>query len=94
MRQKIQKNQGIALITLHDSSLALNYCDLLLVLSEKKLIGEIRPFHTPIPKTEQLLSEIYGTISIKELTTHNGQKRLVMLKEDDIFEGSHKDHFF
>ena len=94
LRQKIQKNQGIALITLHDSSLALNYCGLLLVLSEKKLIGEIRPFHTPIPKTEQLLSEIYGTISIKELTTHNGQKRLVMLKEDDIFEGSHKDHFF
>lgn len=82
------------MITLHDSSLALNYCDLLLVLSEKKLIGEIHPFHTPIPKTEQLLSEIYGTISIKELTTYNGQKRLVMLKEDDIFEGSHKDHFF
>lgn len=83
LRAYVEKNSAAALVTLHDPALALNYCDTLLVLSDSGLIGEIYPSSTPIFKMEQLLSSIYGTISLTTLSTRRGKKRLVMLKEDD-----------
>ena len=77
------KNNAAALVTLHDPSLALNYCDTLLVLSDCGLLGELQPFSTPISKMEPLLSSIYGTISLTTLSTRRGEKRLIMIKEDD-----------
>ena len=32
---------------------------------------------------EPLLSSIYGTISLTTLSTRRGEKRLIMIKEDD-----------
>ena len=77
------KKNATALVTLHDPSLALNYCDTLLVLSDCGLLGELQPFSTPISKMEPLLSSIYGTISLTTLSTRRGEKRLIMIKEDD-----------
>ena len=77
------ENNAAALVTLHDPSLALNYCDTLLVLSDCGLLGELHPFSTPISKMEPLLSSIYGTISLTTHSTRRGEKRLIMIKEDD-----------
>ena len=83
LRTYVAKNNAAALVTLHDPSLALNYCDTLLVLSDCGLSGELQPFSTPISKMEPLLSSIYGTISLTTLSTRRGEKRLIMIKEDD-----------
>ena len=83
LRTYVAKNNAAALVTLHDPSLALNYCDTLLVLSDCGLLGELQPFSTPISKMEPLLSSIYGTISLTTLSTRSGEKRLIMIKEDD-----------
>ena len=80
----VEQNLAVSLVTLHDSSLALNYCNTLLVLSESKLIGEIYPDKTPIEEREMLLSKVYGTISIRELRNRQGKRQLVMMKEDDM----------
>ena len=77
----IQQNHASALITLHDSALALNYCDSLLILSDGRLIGTIIPSETSISDMEQLLSKIYGTISLSKLNDRLGNSRLVMMKE-------------
>ena len=44
LRTYVAKNNAAALVTLHDPSLALNYCDTLLVLSGCGLLGELQPF--------------------------------------------------
>lgn len=80
----VEQNHAVSLVTLHDSSLALNYCNTLLVLSESKLIGEVYPDKTPIEEMEMLLSKVYGTISIRELRNRQGKCQLVMMKEDDM----------
>lgn len=80
----VERNHAVSLVTLHDSSLALNYCNTLLVLSESKLIGEVYPDKTPIEEMEMLLSKVYGTISIRELRNRQGKRQLVMMKEDDM----------
>ena len=50
LRTYVAKNNAAALVTLHDPSLALNYCDTLLVLSDCGLLGELHPFSTPIDR--------------------------------------------
>ena len=75
------QDNASALITLHDSALALNYCDSLLILSDGRLIGTIIPSETSISDMEQLLSKIYGTISLSKLNDRLGNSRLVMMKE-------------
>ena len=81
LQDYIQQNHASALITLHDSALALNYCDSLLILSDGRLIGTIIPSETSIFEMEQLLSKIYGTISLSKLNDRLGNSRLVMMKE-------------
>ena len=81
LQDYIQQNHASALITLHYSALALNYCDSLLILSDSRLIGTIIPSETSISDMEQLLSKIYGTISLSKLNDRLGNSRLVMMKE-------------
>ena len=81
LQDYIQQNHASALITLHDSALALNYCNSLLILSDGRLIGTIIPSETSISEMEQLLSKIYGTISLSKLNDRLGNSRLVMMKE-------------
>lgn len=72
-----------AIAALHDPSLALNYCDQLLVLSEGKIQGCISPKTDSAESMENMLSCIYGPVSLHEVENRSGMKRLVMLKEDD-----------
>ena len=84
LHEHVRKNQSSALVTLHDSSLALNYCDTLLVLSDSRLSGILEPAVTPVRKLELLLSEVYGPVSITVLSNRSGKRWLTMMKEDVI----------
>ncbi len=70
-----------AVVTLHDPLLALNYCHRLLVLSEGRSLGMLRPKEDSAEQMEALLGQIYGRISLTRLKDRGGRERLVMLKE-------------
>ena len=77
-----QKGKG-AIVTLHDASLALNYCDELLLLANGAVLEILRPKTDPIEKTEEMLSRIYGSISLQKCFGKDGREHFVMLKEDE-----------
>ena len=72
-----------AVITLHDGALALNYCDELLLLSDGTVLGTIRPKEDPLEKTESMLSQIYGNISLQGCRGRDGREHIVMIKEEE-----------
>jgi iron complex transport system ATP-binding protein len=75
-----QKQRG-AVVTLHDGALALNDCDELLLLSDGKVLGTVRPKTDPLEKTEEMLSRIYGSISLQRCFGKDGREHIVMIKE-------------
>ena len=84
LRKWIEKEEKAAIVTLHDPALALNYCDQLLLLSDGEVLGTIYPQTDPLDKMEQMLSKVYGAISLQVCSTRSGRSHLVMLKEDDL----------
>jgi iron complex transport system ATP-binding protein len=72
-----------AIVTLHDGTLALNYCDELLLLANGTVLGIIRPKSDPIEKTEEMLSRIYGSISLQKCIGRDGREHIVMIKEEE-----------
>lgn len=82
LRKWINMQNIAAITTLHDPSLALNCCDKLLLLSKGQVLGTICPQKDSLEQMEQLLSHIYGSVSLQKITTKTGHSHLVMLKED------------
>lgn len=70
------------ILTLHDPSLALNYCEKLLLLSEGRILGTLCPRRDTLESMETLLAQIYGKISLHKVLNHSGQEQLIMLKEN------------
>ena len=71
-----------AVVTLHDPALALNFCDQLLLLSDGGVLGIIEPKTDPLDKMEQMLSMVYGSISLHRCYNRKGAAQIVMLRED------------
>ena len=84
LRGWVTENRSSAIVTLHDASLALNYCQSLLLLSGGKVLGVIHPGQDSLESMEQLLSQIYGAVSLQYVRTKNGQSQLIMLHEDRL----------
>ena len=78
------EQERASVVTLHDPSLALNYCDQLLLLSEGEVLGTISPHSDSFEKMEQMLNKVYGEISLQICKTRSGKSNLVMLKEADL----------
>ena len=72
-----------AVVTLHDGALALNFCDELLLLSGGSVLGIVRPKTDSIEQMEEMLSKIYGNISLQKCRGKNGREHIVMIKEED-----------
>lgn len=81
LRSWVQEGDHCGIVTLHDPSLALNFCDTLLLLSGGELVGRIRPKTDPLHQMEQLLEKIYGPVSLVRCRKQSGEEQLVMLKE-------------
>ena len=84
MRSWVSKERIGAIATLHDPSLALNYCDGILLLHEGKLLGCISPGKDDLRHMETLLGMVYGPVSLDRIQNRSGRSQLVMLKEDDL----------
>ena len=71
-----------AMVTLHDPSLALNYCDRLLLLAEGGILGTLSPGTDSLSHMEKQLEQLYGKVSLARLTGRSGRESLVLLRED------------
>jgi iron complex transport system ATP-binding protein len=81
LRDWVGSGQRSAIVTLHDPSLALNFCDQLLLLSENGILGILNPQVEPLEKTEQMLRQVYGNISLLRCQNRKGESQIVILKE-------------
>ncbi len=70
-----------ALVSLHDPALALNHCHRLLLIREGSLLGVLKPGEDDLQTIEAGLSQIYGPVSLQEVSNGRGEKQLVMLWE-------------
>ena len=82
LRNYVTEHHRSAIVTLHDPMLALNYCDQLLLLSGRKVLGVIHPATDSLQTMEHMLSQIYGSIELQYVTTRNNHRQLIMFNED------------
>lgn len=83
LRKWVSDGSKCALVTLHDPSLALNYCDKLLLLNEGKVLTILSPQTDPLPQMEQMLGQVYGPISLQRCENRSGESQIVILSEDE-----------
>ena len=83
LRSWAAKGQQSALVALHDPALALECCDQLLLLDERKVLRILRPAEDDLSEMEMTLSRIYGKISLVKCPDRTGREHLVMLKEQE-----------
>lgn len=73
-----------AVVSLHDPSLALNYCDCLLLVKDGGILDMIEPKVDSLDKMEQALAVIYGNISLHRCYNRKGEAHLVMMSEEVV----------
>lgn len=71
------------LIILHDVMLALNSCDKLLLLKDKKLISIIDLHNDKIEEMEEKLKKIYGEICLLRVKNKSGKDNFIMLFDSE-----------
>lgn len=84
LRNWVTSETRSAVVTLHDPTLALNFCDKLLLLSDGGVLDIINPKTDSLDKMEQMLSILYGPISLQQCHNRKGEAQIVMLREDSV----------
>ena len=82
LRSWVASEKRCAVVTLHDPALALNFCDKLLLVSNGGVLGIIEPKTDSLDKMEQMLSMVYGPISLQRCYNRKGEGQIVMLREE------------
>ena len=75
---------GSAIVTLHDPTLALNFCDKLLLLSDGGVLDILEPKADSLDKLEEMLRVVYGNLSLQRCHNRKGEAQIVMLREDQV----------
>lgn len=83
LRESVVTGQRAGIVSLHDPALALNFCDKLILLADGGVLGIMEPRRDPIDKMEQMLSMVYGSVSLQRCRNRKGDEHLVMLREDE-----------
>ena len=84
LRSWIASQERSAIVTLHDPALALNFCDKLLLLSDGGVLDIIEPKSDSLDKMEQMLSMVYGPVSLQRCLNRKGEAQIVMLREESV----------
>ena len=84
LRNWVSSGERSAIVTLHDPSLALNFCDKLLLLTGEGLLEILEPQKESLDKMERQLSRIYGNISLQRCQNRRGESQIVILREGEI----------
>ena len=83
LRNWIESQKSSAIVTLHDPALALNFCDKLLLLADEGVLGILEPQTESLDKMEQMLSMVYGNISLQRCQNRKGETQIVILREGE-----------
>lgn len=83
IRSWINKESRAGLIILHDVMIALNCCDKLVLLKDKKIVGIVDLHNDTIDSIEEQLKKIFGNISIIKAHGKDGSERLIMIYESE-----------
>ena len=83
LQRWVGAGQRSAVVTLHDPTLALNFCDRLLLLGDHGILGVIEPQTSPLDALEHALSQVYGSISLQRCQNRQGTQQIVILREDE-----------
>lgn len=81
IKQWITEGDRAAVVALHDPMLALNCCDMLLLLCDGQIIDTISPQKDELQEMEEKLTKLYGAVSLVTCKDRTGTEHLVMLKE-------------
>ena len=84
LRSWVASGKRSAIVTLHDPSLALNFCDKLLLLADEGVLGILEPKAESLDKIEQMLSQVYGNISLQRCQNRKGESQIVILREGEV----------
>ena len=66
VRSLIHSENKAGLVTLHDPSLAIEYCDYLVLIRDGKVIADLRADSVCPSEIKVCLSQIYGEITVLE----------------------------
>ena len=83
LRGWVASGQRSAVVTLHDPSLALNFCDQLLLLDGSGVLGILEPRTASLGEMERMFSQVYGDISLQRCQNRRGESQLVILREGE-----------
>jgi len=83
IRTHLFKGSRAGLVILHDTMLALNHCDRLLLLKDRKIVGNIDLHSDTIESIEVELRKIYGDISLAKVKSKKGREHLVMVSDSE-----------
>ena len=83
LRSWVATGKRSAIVTLHDPSLALNFCNKLLLLADEGVLGILEPQRDSLDKMEQMLSMVYGNISLQRCQNRRGESQIVILREGE-----------
>ena len=84
LRNWVVSGKRSAIVTLHDPALALNFCDKLLLLADEGVLGVLEPNADSLDKMEQMLSRVYGNISLQRCQNRRGESQIVILREGEV----------
>lgn len=83
IREWILEGSRAGLVILHDAQLALNQCDRILLLREKKVVGVIDRKNDTLEEVEEKLGRVYENICAAKVKSRNGQESLVMICDSE-----------
>lgn len=77
IKSKIKTMGSVGLVCLHEPSVALQYCDRLVLINEGRCIAQLNPNEDKLEYMEEKLKQIYGNITLAKVNS-----RIVMLPDD------------
>lgn len=75
----IKNGKRAGLIILHDTMLALNNCDRLILLKDKQIVDIIDVHADTIESMETKLSKVYGKINLVKNISNSGKESIIMV---------------
>lgn len=81
IQKRVQNDKAGAMIALHDTDLALAYCQSIYLMQNGYIVGEIHPQEDSIAVMQQKLSSLYGNIKLLAYENENGERRITMVRE-------------
>lgn len=83
VKKWIAEKSRAGLVILHDTMLALNNCDRLVLIKNKKIVGEIDLHNDTIEAMEDKLKLIYGDIRLLKVNGENTKDNLIMVFDSE-----------